>query len=84
MFDLLLVVLTFSSPILIGIIISRYFKYKLEVQKQLAEIRREMHIVDTDSILHELKFLKERVQVLEQLATDPKEQLKREIAGLDH
>ena len=42
MFNLLLVILTFSSPILIGIFISKYFKYKSELNGQLQQLRKEI------------------------------------------
>ena len=46
MFNLLLVILTFSSPILIGIFISKYFKYKSEVNNEFKQLREEIASTD--------------------------------------
>ena len=80
MFNLLLVILTFSSPILIGIFISKYFKYKSEMNNQLQELRKEIDGKNTVELQKEVELLRERTEVLERIVTDSKFDLDQKIS----
>jgi hypothetical protein len=82
MFDLLLVILTFSSPILIGIFISKYFKYKSELNIQLQQLRKEIDGKNIDELQKEVELLKERTEVLERIVTDSKFDLDQKISKI--
>jgi hypothetical protein len=82
MFNLLLVILTFSSPILIGIFISKYFKYKSELNDQLHQLRKEIDGKNTVELQKEVELLKERAEVLERIVTDSKFDLDQKISKL--
>ena len=82
MFNLLLVILTFSSPILIGIFISKYFKYKSELNNQLQELRKEIDEKNTVELQKEVESLRERTEVLERIVTDSKYDLDQKISKL--
>ncbi len=82
MFDLLLVILTFSSPILIGIFISKYFKYKSELNIQLQQLRKEIDGKNIDELQKEVELLKERTEVLERIVTDSKFELDQKISKI--
>jgi hypothetical protein len=82
MFDLLLVILTFSSPILIGIFISKYFRYKSELNNQLQQLRKEIDGKNIDELQKEVELLKERTEVLERIVTDSKFDLDQKISKI--
>jgi len=82
MFNLLLVILTFSSPILIGIFISKYFKYKSEMNSQLQDLRKEIDGKNTVELQKEVELLRERTEVLERIVTDSKFDLDQKISKL--
>ncbi len=82
MFNLLLVILTFSSPILIGIFISKYFKYKSEMNKQLQDLRKEIDGKNTVELQKEVELLRERTEILERIVTDSKFDLDQKISKL--
>jgi hypothetical protein len=82
MFDLLLVILTFSSPILIGIFISKYFRYKSELNNQLQQLRKEIDGKNIDELQKEVGLLKERTEVLERIVTDSKFDLDQKISKI--
>ena len=82
MFDLLLVILTLSSPILIGIFISKYFKYKSELNSQLQQLRKEIDGKNTAELQREVELLKERSEVLERIVTDSKYDLDQKISKI--
>jgi hypothetical protein len=82
MFNLLLVILTFSSPILIGIFISKYFKYKSELNDQLQQLRKEIDGKNTVELQKEVELLRDRTEVLERIVTDSKFDLDQKISKL--
>ena len=82
MFNLLLVILTFSSPILIGIFISKYFKYKSELNGQLQQLRKEIDDKNTVELQKEIESLRERTEVLERIVTDSRFDLDQNISKL--
>ncbi len=82
MFNFLLVVLTICSPILIAILISKYFKHRTEVRTQFEAIKQELEKNKSDQSQAEIKGLRERIEVLERIVTDPKSNLRREIDDL--
>ena len=82
MFNLLLVILTFSSPILIGIFISKYFKYKSELNGQLQQLRKEIDGKNTVELQKEVESLRERTEVLERIVTDSRFDLDQNISKL--
>ena len=82
MFNLLLVILTFSSPILIGIFISKYFKYKSELNGQLQQLRKEIDGKNTVELQKEIESLRERTEVLERIVTDSRFDLDQNISKL--
>jgi hypothetical protein len=82
MFNLLFVILTFSSPILIGIFISKYFKYKSELNDQLQQLRKEIDGKNTVELQKEVELLRDRTEVLERIVTDSKFDLDQKISKL--
>ena len=82
MFDLLLVILTFASPVLIGIFISKYFKYKSEMNAQLQELQKEMANKSTQELQSEVEALRERMATIESIVTDSGYELNQKIANL--
>jgi hypothetical protein len=82
MFNLLLVILTFSSPILISIFISKYFKYKSELNDQLQQLRKEIDGKNTVELQKEVELLRDRTEVLERIVTDSKFDLDQKISKL--
>ncbi|PKG98364.1 hypothetical protein [Paraglaciecola sp. MB-3u-78] len=82
MFNLLLVILTFSSPILIGIFISKYFKYKSELNDQLQQLRKEIDGKNTVELQKEVELLRDRTEVLERIVTDSKFDLDQKVSKL--
>ncbi|WP_153913415.1 hypothetical protein [Shewanella sp. TC10] len=82
MFELLLVILTFASPILIAIFISKYFKYKSEVNAQLQELQNELGSKANHELQNEVKDLKERLASVETIVTDSGYELNQKIANL--
>ena len=82
MFELLLVILTFTSPILIGIFISKYFKYKSEVSAQLQKLQTELDSKTNLELQNEVKALKERLVSVEAIVTDSGYELNQKIANL--
>ena len=82
MFELLLVILTFASPVLIGIFISKYFKYKSEVSAQLQALQKEMANKSTIELQNEVEALRERMATIESIVTDSGYELNQKIANL--
>jgi hypothetical protein len=82
MFNLLLVILTFSSQILIGIFISKYFKYKSELNDQLQQLRKEIDGKNTVELQKEVELLRDRTEVLERIVTDSKFDLDQKVSKL--
>ena len=82
MFELLLVILTFASPILIGIFISKYFKYKSEVNAQLQALQNGLDSKTNLELQNEVKALKERLAAVEAIVTDSGYELNQKIANL--
>ncbi|WP_448556863.1 hypothetical protein [Thalassotalea montiporae] len=82
MFELLLVILTFASPILIGIFISKYFKYKSEVNAQLKALQSGLDSKTNLELQNEVKALKERLAAVEAIVTDSGYELNQKIANL--
>lgn len=82
MFELFLVVMTFTSPLLIIIFVRNYFKYKSEVNQTLLTLQNEG---DTNAVITMQKtidLLLKRVIVLERIVTDSNTDLSREIYQL--
>jgi uncharacterized Rossmann fold enzyme len=82
MFELFLVVMTFTSPLLIIIFVRNYFNYKSEVNQTLLTLQKEG---DTNAVITMQKtidILLKRVIVLERIVTDSNTDLSREIYQL--
>ena len=82
MFDFLLVVLTISSPILVIVFISRYFKYKSETQQQLLEMNEKIERINNKQLESQVSILQERVETLERIVTDESYELSQKISQI--
>ena len=82
MFDLLLVILTFASPILIGVFISKYFKYKSQVNVQLQQVQKELSNHSSNELQNEVNALKQRMVTIEAIVTDSGYDLNQKISNL--
>lgn len=82
MFELFLVMMALTSPILIIIFVRNYFNYKSEVNQKILALQKES---DTDALIYMQKkvdMLIKRVIVLERIVTDGKFDLSHEINQL--
>jgi uncharacterized Rossmann fold enzyme len=82
MFELLLVVLTLTSPILIIIFVRHYFKYKSQVNQKILALQKECDNDVVVTMQKTLDILLKRVIVLEMIVTDSNIDLSREINQL--
>lgn len=82
MFELLLVMLALTSPILIIILVRHYFNYKSEVNQKILALQKDS---DTEAVItmqQKVDGLVARVIVLEKIVTDSKFDLGQEISQL--
>lgn len=82
MFELFLVMIALTSPILIIIFVRHYFNYKSEVNQKILALQKDS---DTDAVRtmqERVELLVERVIVLEKIVTDSKFDLGQEINQL--
>lgn len=80
MFDLFLVMLALTSPILMIIFIRHYFNYRSEINQKLLTLQEKTDAVIT--MQKKLDILIKRVTVLERIVTDSKIDLNHEISQL--
>lgn len=76
-----LIMLAVTSPVLIGMFMVHYFKYRSKLAGQLSS---DMERVDQENadLRRQLKDLRERVEVLETIVTDKRYDLSARIANL--
>jgi hypothetical protein len=82
MFELFLVMMALTSPILIIIFVRNYFNYKSEVNQKILALQKDS---DTNAVImmqERVELLVERVSVLEKIVTDNKFDLRNEINQL--
>jgi hypothetical protein len=82
MFELFLVMIALTSPILIIIFVRNYFNYKSEVNQKILVLQKDS---DTNAVItmqERVELLVERVIVLEKIVTDNKFDLRNEINQL--
>lgn len=82
MFELFLVMLALTSPILIIIFVRNYFNYKSEVNQKILALQKDS---DTEAVItmqEKVEVLVARVIVLEKIVTDSKFDLGLEINQL--
>jgi len=82
MFELFLVMLALTSPILIIIFVRNYFKYKSEVNQKILALQKDS---DTEAVItmqQKVDGLVARVIALEKIVTDSKFDLGQEINQL--
>lgn len=82
MFELFLVMIALTSPILIIIFVRNYFNYKSEVNQKILVLQKDS---DTNAVItmqERVELLIERVIVLEKIVTDNKFDLRNEINQL--
>ncbi|WJG10950.1 hypothetical protein [Aliiglaciecola sp. LCG003] len=82
MFDLFLVMMALTSPILITIFVRNYFNYKSEVNQKLLALQKESNSHTAVATTKRLDILVDRVIVLEKLVTNSNIDLSREINRL--
>jgi uncharacterized Rossmann fold enzyme len=82
MFELFLVVLTLTSPILIIIIVRHYFKYKSQINQKILALQKECDNDVVVTMQKTLDILLKRVIVLERIVTDSNIDLSSEINQL--
>lgn len=79
--ELLFVVLTVSAPVLIGIFVVHYFRFRAETAR-LAAAASDKAEEDDAELRQQVDRLRERIEVLEAIVTDTKYDLNRKISGL--
>ncbi|MFT6990492.1 MAG: hypothetical protein ACJASL_002470 [Paraglaciecola sp.] len=82
MFELFLVMMALTSPILVIIFVRNYFNYKSEVNQKLLVLQKEC---DGDAVVtmkKTLDILVKRVIILERIVTDSNIDLRHEINQL--
>jgi hypothetical protein len=82
MFELFLVMLALTSPILIIIFVRHYFHYKSETNQKILALQKDS---DTDAVIKmqdRVEVLVARVIVLEKIVTDSKFDLGQQINQL--
>jgi uncharacterized protein (DUF927 family) len=76
------VMMAVMTPVILIVLISEYFKYKKATGEKLARLNKEVHENSTKELEQEVKNLRERIQVLEEIVTDRSYELDRKIGGL--
>ncbi|GAC18150.1 hypothetical protein [Paraglaciecola arctica] len=82
MFELFLVMMALTSPILIIIFVRNYFNYKSEVNQKILALQKDS---DTEAVItmqEKVEVLVARVIVLEKIVTDSKFDLGQQINQL--
>jgi hypothetical protein len=82
MFELLMVIIVFSSPVLVLATIKRYFTYKASKVAAQAKLQSTIHIAKVEALENQSKLLNERLAVLEKIVVSRDFQLSNEIAQL--
>ena len=82
MFELFLVMMAISSPILVIIFVQNYFKYKKEGNQKLFALQIENESIAFIATQKKLDILIERVIVLERIVTNSNINLSWEINHL--
>jgi len=82
MFELFLVMMVLSSPILITIFVRNYFNYKSESNQKLLALQKESESLTVIATQKKLDILVGRVIVLERIITNNNIDLSQEIAQL--
>jgi hypothetical protein len=82
MFDLFLVMLALTSPLLIIILVRHYFKYKSVVNQKILALQKETDTGSVKSMQRKIDLLVERVIVLEKIVTESKFDLEQQINQL--
>lgn len=82
MFELFLVLMTLSSPILLIMFVRNYFNYKSEINQKLLVLQKSNESHTIIATQQRLDILVERVIVLEKIVTSSNIGLSQEIAQL--
>jgi len=82
MFELFLVMMALTSPILITIFVKSYFKNKSEVNQKLLVLQKENDNFSVKATQKTLNILVERVIILERIVTNSNINLSEEIMQL--
>lgn len=82
MFELFLVMIALSSPILIIIFVRHYFKYKTVIDHKLLVLQKENDKEASIVSQKALESLLQRVIILERIITDSKNDLRLKIEEL--
>ena len=81
-FTFALVLLIFASPILIGVFLKHYFKYKSETASKLAELDLKIARNENEVLQQRVMSLEKRTEALESIVTDSGYQLDMQISKL--
>ena len=82
MFELFLVMLALTSPILIIIFVRNYFNYKSEVNQKILALQKDTDTEAVNNMQKRVEQLAKRVIVLEKIVTDSKFEVGQEISQL--
>jgi hypothetical protein len=82
MFELFLVLMTLSSPILLIMFVRNYFNYKSEINQKLFVLQKDSESHTIIATQQRLDVLVDRVIVLEKIVTNRNIGLSQEIAQL--
>ncbi|GLX82347.1 hypothetical protein theurythT_17990 [Thalassotalea eurytherma] len=82
MFTVFLIFLAVCAPMLIGIWISRYLKYKAHVNRELQVLQQQIQDNSLPELRQEVSALKKRVVTLEAIVTSHGYELNEKISNL--
>ncbi|MBA6231966.1 MULTISPECIES: hypothetical protein [unclassified Colwellia] len=82
MFELFLVLMTLSSPILLIMFVRNYFMYKSEMNQKLLVLQKDRESHTIIATQQRLDILVNRLIVLEKIVTNSNIDLSQEIAQL--
>ncbi|MDP2564662.1 hypothetical protein [Pseudoalteromonas marina] len=82
MFELFMVIIVFSSPVLLLTALKRYFSYKTSKVETQAKLQSAIDASKIVALEKQSKVLNERLAVLEEIVTSRRFELSSQIAQL--
>jgi len=82
MFELFIVIIVFSTPVLVLATLKRYFSYKTSKVETQVKLQSAIDATQIVALEKQTKVLNERVAVLEEIVTSRHFELSRKIAQL--
>ena len=82
MFNLLLLMLLISSPFVVAIVISRYYRHKDNINQEIKMLQIQLQESAAPELIEEIKRLKKRIHALEALNTEQDYPAKQKVASI--